>query len=92
MTVLEQSNQIGGCLQCFTRGEAKFDTGMHIIGSMDEGQVMSNYMNFLGIKDKIPLSRLDTNAYDIVNLRGETFHFANGRDAMVEVIGSRFPK
>ena len=33
VTVLEQGNQIGGCLQCFTRHGAKFETGMHFIGS-----------------------------------------------------------
>ncbi|MBO4282549.1 MAG: NAD(P)/FAD-dependent oxidoreductase [Bacteroidales bacterium] len=92
VTVLEQSNQIGGCLQCFERGDAKFETGMHMIGSMDEGQVLSHYLNFLGIKDKIELSRLDTNAYDIVKLHGENFSFANGHEAMVERLGARFPK
>ena len=29
VTVLEQGIQVGGCLQCFTRCGAKFETGMH---------------------------------------------------------------
>ncbi|WP_302606438.1 NAD(P)-binding protein, partial [uncultured Duncaniella sp.] len=29
ITVLEQGAQIGGCLQCFTRNGARFETGMH---------------------------------------------------------------
>lgn len=31
VTVLEQDARIGGCLQCFRRGDAKFETGMHFI-------------------------------------------------------------
>ena len=33
VTVLEQGVQVGGCLQCFSRRGAKFETGMHFIGS-----------------------------------------------------------
>ena len=40
VTVLEQGLQAGGCLQCFRRGDAVFDTGMHYIGSADRGQVL----------------------------------------------------
>lgn len=42
VTLLEQSQQIGGCLQCFYRHGAKFETGMHFIGSAAEGQTLSN--------------------------------------------------
>ena len=92
VTVLEQSGQMGGFLQCFYRGNAKFETGMHIVGSLDEGQVLSHYLNFLDIKDKVQFSRLDTHAYDIVKLYGECFSFPNGHQAMIEHFSSRFPK
>ena len=36
VTILEQSGQIGGCLQCFQRDGVKFETGMHFIGSLDD--------------------------------------------------------
>ena len=91
VTLLEQHSQIGGCLQCFSRNGFKFETGMHFIGSADEGQPLSRYMRFLNIKDKIPLSRLDSMAYDIVSLQGGRFAFANGREAMVERLAERFP-
>ena len=38
VTILEQSHQIGGCLQCFQRDGVKFDTGMHLIGNAAEVQ------------------------------------------------------
>ncbi len=40
VTVLEKDRQIGGCLQCFHRGDTVFDTGMHYIGSAEPGQVL----------------------------------------------------
>ena len=47
VTVLEQNARIGGCLQCFTRRGTKFETGMHFIGSCDEGQVLHRLLRYL---------------------------------------------
>ena len=91
VTILEQASQIGGCLQCFQRDGVKFETGMHFIGSLDNGKVLSNYLNYLEIKDKILVNKLDENAYDIVSLNGEKFAFPNGREAFVERFSERFP-
>lgn len=92
VTVLEQSNQIGGCLQCFQRDNVKFETGMHMVGSLDEGQVLSHYLNYLGIKDKVAFSRLNPDAYDTIKLHGQFFSFPNGHEAFINYIGSLFPK
>lgn len=91
VTILEQSNQIGGCLQCFQRDGVKFETGMHFIGSIDDGKVLSNYLNYLEIKDKIVVNKLDDKAYDIVSLNGEKFAFPNGRENFIEHFSERFP-
>ena len=91
VTVLEQSQQIGGCLQCFSRQGVKFETGMHFIGSAAEGQTMNRLMNFLCLTD-IELSSLDPKGYDTIALAGEMFRFPNGRDAFVEQMSSYFPK
>ena len=91
VTILEQASQVGGCLQCFTRDGVKFETGMHFIGSLDDGQVLSHYFNYLGIKDKVVLNRLDPKAYDVVSLQGERFAFPNGREAFIEKFAQRFP-
>ena len=91
VTILEQADQIGGCLQCFYRDGVKFETGMHFVGCLDEHQVLSNYFNYLGIKDKIVFSRLDPEGYDVVSLRGERFAFPNGREAFMETFSRRFP-
>ena len=91
VTILEQASQIGGCLQCFQRDGVKFETGMHFIGSLDDGKVLSNYLNYLEIKDKIVVKKLNENAYDIVSLNGERFAFSNGREAFIERFSERFP-
>ena len=91
VTILEQATQVGGCLQCFERDGAKFETGMHFIGSLDDGKVLSNYLNYLEIKDKIAVNRLDDDAYDIVSLNGEKFAFPSGKDAFIERFAKRFP-
>jgi all-trans-retinol 13,14-reductase len=91
VTVLEQGGQIGGCLQCFSRRGVKFETGMHFIGSADEGQTLSRLLNYLDVKKDIKLGRLDTDGYDVVSLKGDLFRFPNGRTPFIEQLSSYFP-
>ena len=48
-------------------------------------------MNYLEIADKLTLSALDTNGYDVIGIAGERFPFAMGRHAFVEQLGTYFP-
>lgn len=91
ITILEQSNQAGGCLQCFSRRGVKFETGMHFIGSVDRDQSLWRILRYLGIEDKLQLSRLDTDGYDEISLDGKIYKFANGKDAFIETMASEFP-
>jgi len=91
VTILEQGNQIGGCLQCFTRHGVKFETGMHFIGSADEGQTLSKLMKYMGIGEEIKLGRLDPGGYDVVSLKGDLFRFSSGREPFIEQMSSYFP-
>ena len=92
VTVLEQGLQAGGCLQCFRRGDAVFDTGMHYIGSADRGQVLHTILHYLGVADDISLERLDPTGYDVITFRGEQYRLANGREQFVDSLARRFPK
>ena len=92
VTVLEQGLQPGGCLQCFRRGDAVFDTGMHYIGSADCGQVLHTILHYLGICDDIRLERLDPTGYDVISFRGEQYLLANGRENFVDSLARHFPK
>lgn len=91
VTILEQEQQIGGCLQCFMRRGVKFETGMHFIGSAKEGQTLHRLFRFLEIDDKFSLSELNTEGYDVVNLQGREFRIANGREGLIDTLSKEFP-
>ncbi len=91
VTVLEKGDQIGGCLQCFQRGGAVFETGMHYIGSADPGQVLHAIMHYLGVDSDISLARLNPLGYDLVSFQGEHYALANGRENFVNVLAAHFP-
>ncbi len=92
VTILEQSVQIGGCLQCFQRKGVKFETGMHFIGSADEGQVLDKLLIALDIKEKIRLSRLNTDGYEVIALNGKKYKLANGRNNFINELCRDFPE
>ncbi len=91
VTVLEQGTQPGGCLQCFVRHGAKFETGMHFIGSAAEGQTLHKLMRYLEIADDVRLAPLDPEGYDVVALGGRRYRFANGREAFIRQMAGYFP-
>jgi all-trans-retinol 13,14-reductase len=92
VTVLEQGTQVGGCLQCFQRRGAKFETGMHFIGSAAEGQTLDRLMQYLEMKQDVSLSPLDPTGYEVIALGGEEYRFANGRRAFIDQMATRFPQ
>lgn len=92
VTVLEQGNQAGGCLQSFRRGDAVFETGMHFIGSAAPGQLLHRLLTGLGILPQIALEQLDPTGYNVVSLGDRHFHIANGREAFIDTLCRDFPK
>lgn len=92
VTVLEKDRQIGGCLQCFHRGDTVFDTGMHYIGSAEPGQVLHTIYHYLGIDSDIRLSRLDPMGYDVISYGGDHYRFANGKENFIDALSAQFPK
>lgn len=92
VTVLEQGIQAGGCLQCFWRNGAKFETGMHFIGSAAPGQTMDRIFHYFGLDNSVRLSPLDVDGYNTVSICGGDFRFPNGREALAGRLISCFPK
>ena len=70
VTLLEQSAQIGGALQCFRRAGVSFETGMHYIGSAGRGEIIDSLFKFMGMSESISLQELDPSGYDIIALGG----------------------
>jgi len=90
--VLEKNPQLGGCLQTFKRDGSIFDTGMHYIGSMDEGQTLEKYFRYFGLSGKLKLKRLDEAGYDVVRYGGKEYKFAMGYERFLDTMLQYFPK
>lgn len=89
--VVEKNAVAGGCFQSFRRGGRLLDTGIHYIGSMDEGEILRQYFTYFGIQDRLVMRRMDEEAFDVVNYKDIEYHFAMGHERFVDTLSSRFP-
>lgn len=91
--VLEKNNEIGGSLQVFSRDKCIFDTGVHYLGALDEGQSLNQIFKYLGILDKLKLERMDENGFDRIHFFQEdfTYNYGMGYDNFVRILANRFP-
>ncbi len=89
--IVEKNTRIGGCLQSFYRGGVLFDTGMHYVGSIEQGQTMYKFWNYLDVLPDIKLQKLDEEAYDVFRFKDREFHYAMGYDNFVEELSRQFP-
>lgn len=89
--VLEKNNQIGGCLQTFTYAGEKFDTGMHYIGSVEDGQILYRFFKYFSLLNDVNLRKLDTEAYDTISIIDKTYDYAMGFDRFIDKMSGYFP-
>lgn len=92
--VLEKNNQFGGNLQTFARDKTIFDTGIHYIGGLAEGQNLHTYFSYLGIMDQLRLHRMDDDGFDIISFEAENEEFphAQGYENFVNRLAGYFPE
>jgi len=91
VAIVEKNPQIGGCLQTFTRKGVKFDTGMHYIGSMEEGQIMHTFFRYFNLLDDVKISPLDKDGFELISIGGKRYKYANGLAHFVETLAETFP-
>lgn len=91
--VLEKNRQVGGSLQIYSRDKAIFDTGVHYIGGLDEGQNLNMYFKYFGLMKDLKLQKLDENGYDIISFKDDStlYPHAQGYDNFVEQLAEIFP-
>jgi all-trans-retinol 13,14-reductase len=89
--ILEKNKQLGGCLQDFKRNNCIFDTGMHYLGSLDEGQLLWRFFNYFDLIGKIKLRKLDMDVFDLIHIEGEEFKYAQGHDNFIDTLLQYFP-
>ena len=92
--VLEKNNQLGGNLQTFSRHKAILDTGVHYLGGLDQGQNLHTYFQYLGIYDRLELTRMDMDGFDIITFEGDPNRYphAQGYDNFVARLLPYFPE
>ena len=88
--ILERQMQPGGCMQSYKRKGVAFDTGMHYVGGLGEGDCLNAPFKNLGLMD-LPWQRLDPEGFDRVTIGDRTFSYAEGHEAFVETLAQDFP-
>ena len=92
--VLEKNNQFGGNLQTFVRDKTIFDTGIHYIGGLEEGQNLYRYFKYIGIMDDLNLKKMDVDAYDVISFEDDENEYphAQGYENFVKQLLKYFPE
>ncbi len=92
--VLEKNNQYGGNLQTFSRDKLVFDTGVHYLGGLSEGQNLHRFFSYLGIMDELDLQKMDEDGYDKITFGDQDIEYphAQGYDNFVERLAACFPE
>ncbi len=92
--VLEKNNQYGGNLQTFVRERTIFDTGVHYLGGLSEGQNLYRYFDYLDILEGLDLKPLNQEGYDIITFDEdpEEYPHAQGYENFENSLISQFPK
>lgn len=91
VTVLEKNDSIGGGMQTFQRFGQKWETGMHVVPQMHEGQNVRRLCDYIGITDRLRLAPIGC---DRVYLEStNTFYeIKSGRQGFVSSCASYFPE
>jgi len=72
--ILEKNRQVGGNLQTFARNKKVFDTGVHYLGALDQGQNLHQIFKYLGIMDNLKIERMNMDAFDIISMPDKPDH------------------
>ncbi|BHH82292.1 phytoene desaturase family protein [Desulforhopalus sp. 52FAK] len=97
VTVLEKNSQPGGLMRSYSRDGIECDVGVHYLGSLDRGQVLRTFFDYLGVTDAIPVSRMGTNGiidryiFDAAENQSSTFDLPQGLDNYAENLKQAFP-
>ena len=91
--VLEKNKQFGGSLQTYVRDKVIFDSGVHYLGGLAEGQNLYQVFKYLGMIDKLKLEKMNEDAFDriIVDNDDKEYVFAQGYENFIQRLLVDFP-
>ncbi|MDF2933607.1 MAG: all-trans-retinol 13,14-reductase [Chryseobacterium sp.] len=92
--VLEKNNQYGGNLQTFSRDKLIFDTGVHYLGGLSQGQNLHQFFSYLEIIDDLQIRKMDEDGYDRITFGDDKIEYphAQGYENFVEQLSKHFPE
>ena len=89
--VCEQHEVPGGWTHSFTLNGYKFSPGVHYIGSIQPGGTMRKIYQGLGVSKYLSFVEINPEGYDHIFIGDERFDFPKGREALIDMLKSRFP-
>ena len=90
--VLEKNQQLGGSLQVFSRDRTVFDTGVHYLPALDEGQPLHSYFQYFGLTDSVKWKKMDKHFDQISFDDGAKYHHASSWKEFENLLIDDFPE
>ncbi len=98
VTVVEKNRMAGGLLRSYRRGGLDCEVGVHYLGSLDRGQILRRFFDYLGVTDSIPVKRMgkdgviDRYLFDSPATHPHQFDMPEGLDAYADNLKAAFPE
>ena len=92
--IFEQHYKIGGGLHHFKREGVEFETGMHVVGTFQEGGVLNKICSYLGIMDKLSIRPADDDCFELFQIGSDnkTYRYAKGTERFINTLAEEFPE
>ena len=92
--VFEQHCRIGGGLHHFKREGIDFETGMHIVGTFQQGGTLNKICSYLGIMDKLSILPSDDDCFELFQIGSDqkNYRYAKGANRFIETLAVDFPE
>jgi all-trans-retinol 13,14-reductase len=93
VAVLEKNSRIGGCLQSYSRDGGVFDTGVHYIGGLAEGQTLNRIFRYVGLMDRIQVKQFGNDGFDVIRFGdiSREFVYKQNYEDFIEALAAEFP-
>lgn len=91
--VLEKNSQLGGGLQIFSRDKTLFETGVHYVGGLKEGQTLNQLFKYLDLMGKVQIKQMDKDCFDKIHFGNEDKYYSIGQgyETFINTLVQEFP-
>jgi all-trans-retinol 13,14-reductase len=91
--VLEKNKQAGGSLQTYVRDRVIFDSGVHYLGGLSEGQNLYQVFKYLDLIGRLKLQKMDEDVFDKILIENDPkeYVYAQGYENFIQHLLKDFP-